>query len=461
MVADGPPLLAWAGDDMTGSIDVLEALSWGGLRAVLLLDEPDEATTARFPQAEAIGWASRTRDMTAQRLRREVTRLAEVMRATGAPILHYKICSTFDSTPEVGSIGAAIEAAQSVVDAPFVPVLPAAPRLHRWCCFGNLFARSGWDSDVYRLDRHPTMCTHPVTPMHEADLRVILAAQTDWPTGLLDLVELHAGVRRASQRVRELVANGQRIVICDAVDDATMAVLGELLWAHASGEQPLLAVASSGVEHALIAHWHASGMIATRATPRPLDEADIVFAVSGSRSPVTLEQIRSAVARGWAALALDGAAGADPDRRDAELRRVVLEARSALDDGRSVVVHTLGDVGTTPAPLAPLDEAGRRRLGETLGVIAANVVAATDVRRVAVAGGDSSGHILRSMGATALEVIAPFAPAMPFCRAHGDDARLGTLELISKGGQTGTVDFFDDVRRGRPFTTQRDEELNV
>ncbi|HAX43461.1 MAG TPA: type III effector, partial [Solibacterales bacterium] len=33
----------------------------------------------------------------------------EALAALGAPLIHYKVCSTFDSSPTTGSIGRAIE----------------------------------------------------------------------------------------------------------------------------------------------------------------------------------------------------------------------------------------------------------------------------------------------------------------------------------------------------------------
>ena len=83
-------------------------------------------------------------------------------------------------------MGHTIELGQRVFQSPYVPLVVGAPVLNRFCVFGNLFARSGPESDVFRLDRHPTMSRHPVTPMDESDLRLHLARQTTRPIGLVD-----------------------------------------------------------------------------------------------------------------------------------------------------------------------------------------------------------------------------------------------------------------------------------
>ena len=107
-------------------------------------------------------------------------------------IVHYKTCSTFDSSPTVGNIGRAIEIGLQVFENKCCPLVVGAPTLQRFCVFGNLFARSGLDSAPYRLDRHPTMRCHPVTPMDEADLREHLAKQTELSVRLIDVLALEA-----------------------------------------------------------------------------------------------------------------------------------------------------------------------------------------------------------------------------------------------------------------------------
>ncbi len=98
----------------------------------------------------------------------------------------------------------------------------AAPMIGRWQAFGNLFARS--PDGIARLDRHPTMRVHPVTPMDEGDVRLHLARQTALPVGLVDLVALKAG--QGAARLADEVAQGARIVALDVVDDETLAAAG-------------------------------------------------------------------------------------------------------------------------------------------------------------------------------------------------------------------------------------------
>ena len=93
----------------------------------------------------------------------ELKPILEKLRNTGAKIVHYKTCSTFDSSPEIGSIGKATEIGRMVFGQTTVPMVIGAPHLGRYQIFGNLFARSGLDTEPFRLDRHPTMTHHPIT----------------------------------------------------------------------------------------------------------------------------------------------------------------------------------------------------------------------------------------------------------------------------------------------------------
>src|SRR5438270_7348713 len=179
-------LFCFYGDDFTGSTDALESLASNGIHTVLFLDPPSDEALARFPDCRAIGVAgesrSRNPDWMSAHLPAIFSRLAELR----AGICHYKVCSTFDSSPETGSIGRALEIGQDVFRTAWVPVVVAAPHLGRYVLFGNLFAVGG--GAIHRIDRPPTMQCHPVTPMNEADLRMHLGRQTSRKLELLDVL---------------------------------------------------------------------------------------------------------------------------------------------------------------------------------------------------------------------------------------------------------------------------------
>ena len=105
-----------------------------------------------------------------------------------AAFCHYKVCSTFDSSPTIGSIGRAIEIGQRLFAQANVPLVVGAPQLKRYTAFGNLFA--AYQGEIYRIDRHPVMARHPVTPMNEADLRLHLGQADGKAIELVDAAAL-------------------------------------------------------------------------------------------------------------------------------------------------------------------------------------------------------------------------------------------------------------------------------
>jgi uncharacterized protein YgbK (DUF1537 family) len=183
-------LLAFYGDDFTGSTDAMEALAVSGLRTVLFLSPPTpEFLRERFPDLRCVGVAGTSRAMSPAEMDAQFEPVLRELWSLDAPLTHYKVCSTFDSAPEVGSIGHVADMVRRVLNAgPTISVLAGAPPLRRYTVFGNHFAAAG--DEVFRLDRHPTMSRHPVTPMHEADLRVHLSRQTQASIGLMSLPEL-------------------------------------------------------------------------------------------------------------------------------------------------------------------------------------------------------------------------------------------------------------------------------
>jgi uncharacterized protein YgbK (DUF1537 family) len=76
------------------------------------------------------------------------------------------------------------------------------------------------------------------------------------------------------------------------------------------------------------------------------------------------------------------------------------------------------------------------------------LVVDSGVRRVLIAGGDTSTHAVKQLGLDALTFAAPLVPGVPLCRGHAAGSPLDGLELALKGGQIGPEDFFAQVRDG-------------
>jgi len=131
-------LFSFYGDDFTGSTDALEALAANAVPSVLFLDPPEERMLERFGDCRAIGVAGESRSRSPEWMSENLPEIFRGLRRLGAPLCQYKVCSTFDSSPQFGSIGRALEIGQQVFGNPYVPIVVAAPHLQRYVLFGNL-----------------------------------------------------------------------------------------------------------------------------------------------------------------------------------------------------------------------------------------------------------------------------------------------------------------------------------
>ncbi|MBW7460665.1 four-carbon acid sugar kinase family protein, partial [Paenibacillus sepulcri] len=213
-------LLCYYGDDFTGSTDVLESLFRAGLKAVLFLEPPtsEQLEDGRFVKMDAFGVAGVGRSLTPDEMERELNPIFETLKAAGAAVVHYKVCSTFDSLPHAGSIGKAAEIGRGVFGGRYIPLLVGVPYLKRYTLFGHHYAAGG--GTVHRLDRHPTMSRHPVTPMDEADLRLHLQRQTELPMALMDITELEGPLPQVRGNMESKLAAGQpALLLFDVLDE--------------------------------------------------------------------------------------------------------------------------------------------------------------------------------------------------------------------------------------------------
>jgi len=448
-------LLTFYGDDFTGSTDAMEGLAMAGVPAVLFLSPPDDEQIARYPGIAAVGVAGTSRSRTPDWMDRELPGIFRRLRDLGAPLCHYKTCSTFDSAPTVGSIGRAAEIGGDVFGGA-VLVLVGVPKHKRFVVFSNLFAAASFsgDREIFRIDRHPTMSRHPVTPMTEGDLRLHLARQTSRRIVGFDFLKMRTG--DADAALDRVMAEEADLVVLDTFDEATTRVAGRLI-AGRGAKRPTFLVGSSGVEYALTEHLTQAGLLPLLKPPGPARPAEKLAAVCGSCSPVTEAQIRWAEANGYALLGMDTVKAVESGENPAFIGEMADAAVSALETHVGVILHTAR--GREDPRIDQTREALRKRglgdaesaavLGGICGRILRAIIARSGVRRVVLAGGDSSSYAAQALGIEALEVAASLVPGAPLCCVHAADPVVNRLEIVLKGGQVGDPDFFGHVLRGR------------
>jgi 3-oxoisoapionate kinase len=416
-------LIAFYGDDFTGSVDALLQFTRRGLRGQLFVGLPeDEELALAAGRCDVLGVAGIARSLPGSELAAELIPVLKAFSRLGARLIQYKACSTADSSPTIGSLGRAIELGRQLVASLPVPILFAQPDFGRYTVFGHHFAAEG--GTVYRLDRQPTMSTHPSTPIHESDLALHLAQQTDLAISHLPFTEYAA----ASDIAQKMLRSGSAAVVLDAFTEEQLHLLGDAILSFPS---PVFAIGSGGLSQALaeaIVQPDSAGSVrpARLAPPGP------TLAVSGSRSPQTRRQVAAAEAVGWHVMPL-------PVGDQASVSEVAAATTALLDDRHSVVL-TAQDVNPSgvPDPLSAIAENAAR--------IIDSAVSAGVARRIIVCGGDTSSRVIGLLGISSLSIAANPWGNVALLSVEAPGTPLDGVELLLKGGQVGDVDLMEKVR---------------
>lgn len=456
-------LLAFYGDDFTGSTDALEFLSRAGAKTVLFLDNPSQELLSQFHDLDAIGIAGMTRSMAPNEMTKTLNESFESLQQFNVRHVHYKVCSTFDSSPEIGNIGTAIQVGAAIFENEFTPIVVAAPNLGRYSAFGHLYARMGIGSQgaIHRLDRHPSMSKHPITPADESDLRLHLSKQIQQPMGLIDLVDLGKSREQIKAKLTTEVASGNSIIFFDAMYENQMQIIGELIDGCVAEDKPLFSIGSSGIEKALGDFWAQKGRLIPRDTWNTLFESKPILVLSGSVSPVTASQISWALANGFEEIAVAVDVLKSDDLEASLIAQYQERIVHYLKKGKSVIMHTSKgpeDLRVVETKMF-FEQKGwneqmirsqtAKRFGKILGQSARGALNQFPVERLIIAGGDTSSYVARELGIVAVEMIAPVFIGAPMCRAFAPNSPVDQIEVNLKGGQVGDETYFGALQKGR------------
>ncbi|WP_341987377.1 four-carbon acid sugar kinase family protein [Azorhizobium sp. AG788] len=436
IVVQPAPKIGWYGDDFTGASDTLAVLAQRGQRALLFRGLPTAAQLERAGPLDAVGIAGASRAMAPDEMTAELTPVGAFFADLGVRVLHYKCCSTFDSAPHVGNISVAARALRAAVPGAFanalLPIVGGQPNIGRYCTFSTLFAAAGTGGVVHRIDRHPTMSVHPVTPMAEADLRRHLALQGFGAIAGLHYPAYGDDAAALDAQLAALLAGGPEAVLCDISRPEDLAVVGRLIW-QAAQRQPLLAIGASSVAQALCAHWGATVALAAPLAPAP----GPVFLLAGSLSPVTRRQRDLALS--YVQVPVDAARlAADPAYGDTQAEAIAAH----LLAGRSVLASTAPQAGAAAADVPPAVVAA------ATATFLTRILQRAPVGRLGIAGGDTSSRAVQGLDLWGLSFLGAPSPGVALCRVHSDDAALDGIELMLKGGQMGSDDLFERLIHG-------------
>jgi uncharacterized protein YgbK (DUF1537 family) len=409
-------------DDYTGASDLANTLTRAGLRTVQTIGVP--ADSLALPEVDAVVVSLKSRSIEAE-LAVTKSRAAETwLRSRGAAHTLFKICSTFDSTDK-GNIGPVMDALCASSGGGIVLVTPAFPETGRTVYQGNLFVGS------VPLNESP-LKDHPLNPMHDSNLVRVLARQSKTKIGLVELATVARGADAVRAKLADLAAKGVGAAIIDAVFDRDLETIGAVARDHR------LSVGASGIGLGLaraLGGTNAGKPIAAMAE-KPVGGPAACLA--GSCSQATLGQIARAE-KTMPVLHLD--ADQIVSGRD-EGRRALAWARERLGSGPVLIASS-----ATPEEVASLQarhgrDAAGHAIEQAMADIAEGLVQA-GVRRLVVAGGETSGAVVDRLGIPGFLVGAEIAAGVPVLRAVG--AKAGDMLLALKSGNFGGPEFFSDA----------------
>lgn len=446
-------VIAWYGDDFTGAAAVLEVLTFSGLPSVLFLDLPKQNDLQRFRDTRAIGVASTTRTMSPTEISSCLPGALSTLATFNSPLIHYKVCTTLDSSPTIGSIGHALEVGANTLGVHRIPILIAAPQMRRYQAFGQLYA--SYADRIYRLDRHPVMKSHPITPMSEADVALHLAKQAlNTEFDVIDLEQLKQQDCTLQIYFEKSEAPLSALIL-DCIDEASEEIIGGLLW-NERHQYPFV-VGSQGIEYALVRYWQSQGLLAPAPELQSIGPAHQIAVVSGSVSKITAGQIQWARDNGFTCIQFDASIACEKSLSliNTEIERCFNLSLNALNSGSDPLIYT-AEGPDDPAvrrfknklTTSTLDnQTINQRVGDALGQLLARLIEQTKLHRVVISGGDTSGHATKCLDIRALTALAPTTPGAPIFKAHSD-SKMDGLEIALKGGQMGTDDYFGWVKQG-------------
>jgi uncharacterized protein YgbK (DUF1537 family) len=410
-------LLGCVADDFTGATDLANTLVRKGMRAVQLFGVPRPGVEA--PDADAVVVALKSRTAPVGEAVRDSLAALDWLQRAGARQFFFKYCSTFDSTKE-GNIGPVAEALMAALETDFTIYCPAFPENGRTICHGYLFV-----GDV--LLSESGMKDHPLTPMTDANLARWLGHQTKHPVGLVPHSVVDQGPAAVTGAFHRLRAAGKRHAVVDALSDRHLNVIG-----FACADLKLL-TGGSGVALGLPENFRRQGLLPQRKADELPKVGGLAAVLAGSCSQATLGQIAHMKER-RPAFRIEPEALA---RGEDVVGAALAFARPKLADGPVLIYASAApdEVRRTQAAL------GRERAGalveQAMAAIATGLVEA-GVRRLVVAGGETSGAVVQALKIDGIRIGPQIDPGVPWTASLGEPA----LALALKSGNFGAPDFF-------------------
>ena len=417
------PRLGCVADDVTGATDLANNLVGAGMRVIQFFKIPSPDQVRRAP-ADAIVIALKTRSVPPPEAVRQSVEACRALKKAGCQRFFFKYCSTFDSTP-TGNIGPVAEAIMSFLGASQTIYCPAFPRAGRTVYQGHLFVSN-------KLLHESGMQNHPINPMNDANLIRVLTQQTTNPVGAIGYGELR-DAETIRQSLDRLHGDGIAHVVIDTCDDIHLQMIAD---ATASMQ---LTTGGSGIASFLPAAFRRHGILSDSPGEVELPRSNgRSLILSGSCSEATRRQVARA-SEVFESFPVD--ASIVVRDIDAEAERVAKRIEES-DPSKPLLVYTTSDPGTVRQAQSRLGVAETAEAVERFfESVAERSVRRLGVGTLIVAGGETSGAVIRAIGVDAIKIGPEICTGVPWTQTVGEPS----IALALKSGNFGNDNFFLDA----------------
>ena len=410
-------ILGCIADDFTGATDLASFLVSSGMRTVQIAGLPEERFT--LPDVDAVVLALKSRTQKIEDAVADSLSALTFLQDIGCRQFYFKYCSTFDST-EQGNIGPVADALLDVLGSPFTLACPALPVNGRTIYNGYLFVNG-------RLLSESGMENHPLTPMRDSDLVRFLGKQTDGKVGLVNSTTVKMGAEAISTALSELEKT-YRYAIVDALTDNDMLEIG-----HGCRNLKLV-TGGSGLAAGLVDNYVEEGLLVKSKNSDRLDNiSGNTLILSGSCSSATQEQVAVYRENGFS-LKLDPVAIKNGDQT---LDHVIDWLKEYGGADPALIYST-----DTPEAIRECQEQlGAEEACSLIEMMFAEIVKEAvkwGVRKIIVAGGETSGSVVQALNVNTLRIGPAIAPGVPVTQTITTTPML----LALKSGNFGDRDFF-------------------
>lgn len=409
-------LLGCIADDFTGATDLANMLTRGGMRTLQTIGIPEgrgAGDAVELPATDALVVALKSRTVPAAEAVAQSVAALDWLQCQGCRQFLFKYCSTFDST-DAGNIGPVADALTARLGADFAIACPAFPENRRTVFNGYLFVGAQLISE---------------SPMRDPNLVRVLQRQTTAKVGLVPYAVVKQGAGAIRAEFGRLRAEGVRCAIVDAIEDGHLVEIGA-----ACADLPLI-TGGSGIALGLPDNFRRAGLLQQRGSAALMPPIRGHAAViAGSCSSATQAQVAAMKSR-CPSMRIDPrelVAGTT-----AVVERALAWAATHIANGPVLVYSTAAPGEVRDAQEALGKDPAAALVEHTLTAIAKALVA-RGVRRLVVAGGETSGAVVSALGVKALAIGPEIDPGVPWTFTLPGEP----VALALKSGNFGAEDFF-------------------